>query len=105
MKGFGRLTLVGVQLVVLAGLIALTLSGCAGAPPPLVQTRIQVDRVSLPAGLLSCEGSPALGDWSQQSAVADYIVRLHEAWADYSQDVAAIAHIETSAPPVPVAAK
>ncbi len=100
----GRFGVAAVQLVLLVVVLAISLAGCA-APPPLVETRIQVERVRLPGGLLSCEGAPVLGDWRRQSAVADYVVRLHEAWADCSQDVAAIAQIENSAPGAPVAAK
>jgi len=85
----------------LAGL--LLLSGCAAAPAPQVETRIQMERVTLPVGLLSCASEPALNDWTMQSGVADYVVRLHEAYADCSNTVSAIAHIETSAPPAPAA--
>lgn len=75
-------------------LALLVLAGCATPPPPLVETRIQVERVTLPLGLLTCAGEPALNAWNLQSDVADYIVRLHEAWADCHDDVGAIAQIE-----------
>jgi hypothetical protein len=97
----GALLLAGLApaCAALAGLVLL--SGCAAAPAPQVETRIQVERVTLPAGLLACESEPSLGDWTMQSGVADYVVRLHEAYADCSNTVSAIAQIETSAPPAP----
>lgn len=86
-------------LLMVAGLAALLiLSGCASAPPPQVVTRTEVVRVPLPAGLLRCQGEPAVGAITMQSQVADYIVRLHEAWADCHDDVAAIAQIENTPP-------
>lgn len=106
MKTRSRKAIALVQGMMLAGLVAVALSGCATpAPAPIVETRIQVERVTVPAGLLTCEAEPVLGPWNLQSQVADYIVRLHEAWADCSDTVASIKQVESSAPPTPVAAK
>ena len=85
----------------LSGLALLALAGCAVPPGPVMQTRIQVERVTLPAGLLTCASEPALNAWTMQSDVADYIVRLHEAWADCHADVGAIAQIEAVHPSPP----
>ena len=78
-------------------LLPLLLSACAGTAPPVVETRVQVERVTLPSGLLSCSPAPALGDWSMQSGVARYIVRLNEAYIDCRDTVGAIAGIESGA--------
>lgn len=107
MKTRSRRAIVMVQGIMLAGLVAVALSGCstpAPVPAPIIETRIQVERVTIPAALLTCEAEPALGPWNLQSQVADYIVRLHEAWADCSNTVASIAQVESSAPPAPAPA-
>jgi hypothetical protein len=75
------------------------LTGCAATPAPVVETRIQVERVTVPPGLLTCMARPAVGTWTLQSQVADYIVRLDEAYHDCADDVAAIAQLE--AQPLP----
>jgi hypothetical protein len=63
------------SLYVLFGLVAL--AGCAGAPPPVVVTKIQVERVTVPAALLTVPDEPAVPvGATKQSQVADYIVRL-----------------------------
>jgi hypothetical protein len=96
------LLVLGGGLPACALLIALVLAGCAApVPAPIIQTRIQVERVTLPAGLLTCQAEPALGTWTTQAQVADYVVRLHEAWQDCHQTVASIAQIENTAPPAP----
>ena len=75
----------------------LPLAGCA-APAPVL-TRVQMVRVTVPAGLLSCEEEPAIGTMTMQSQVADYLVQLREAGADCRADVAAIAKIEATPGP------
>jgi hypothetical protein len=35
------------------------LAGCAKPPPPVIQTRIQVERVTIPPSLLTCIPAPA----------------------------------------------
>jgi hypothetical protein len=86
-----------VCIVVTAAL--LMLQGCASAlPAPVVETRTVVEHVTLPAGLLTCAGEPAIGPYTLQSQVADYLVRLHVAYKDCRNDVAAIAQIENPSP-------
>lgn len=81
-------------MLVLAFCLVGALVGCASAPT--VVTQVQVQRVTLPAGLLSCSGEPVITGYAMQSQVADYIARLHEAWADCHEDVASIARIENT---------
>jgi hypothetical protein len=98
MKIKPRIAVLTVQGLVLAGLLALTLCGCAAPPPaPPELTRIQVERVTLPPGLLTCMPEPAAGNFTLQSQVADYLVQLQEAGADCRDTVAEIATIETQA--------
>ena len=93
-----RKAVLAAQAIMLGGLIAVGLMGCA-APAPIVQTRIQVERVTVPASLLSCTPEPAIDNITLQSQVADYIVRLQEAGADCRATVAAIAQIEAAPAP------
>ncbi len=80
----------------------LVLTGCGvPAPVPVMMTEQQVERVALPQGLLQCQGEPKVTGWAIQSQVADYIVRLREAYQDCHNDVAAIAQIENSPPVSP----
>jgi hypothetical protein len=93
-----RTRVLGVQVVLLLGLIVVSLAGCAApVPAPVVETRIQVERVTLPPGLLSCMAEPPVPDMTLQSQVADYWVRLEIAGADCRDTVSAIAQIENAA--------
>jgi hypothetical protein len=82
----------------LAMSLAVVLAGCSSSAPPPVLTKTVVERVTVPAGLLACEAEPAIGAYTLQSQVADYVVRLHEAWADCHEDLSAIAQLETAPP-------
>lgn len=83
--------------------LAAMLAGCAApAPQPQVITKIEVERVTLPAGLLSCTPEPSPGPaWTRQSQVADYVVRLDEAAQDCRNTVSSIATIEKAGAPAP----
>ncbi|MFP5250229.1 MAG: hypothetical protein ACLGP3_10430 [Acidobacteriota bacterium] len=95
-RAFMMRVLAGVTPALLLVLV-LMLGGCAApAAAPEVLTRVQVQRVTLPAGLLHCEDEPRVTGYALQSQVADYIVRLHEAYEDCHDDVAAIAQTENS---------
>ncbi len=84
----------------LSSFLAFGLTACAQpAPAPQVITKIQVERVTLPAGLLTCAPEPDAGPpWTTQAQVADYLVRLEEAGADCRDTVNAIAGIEKVSP-------
>jgi hypothetical protein len=87
---------------ILIGLIVLALPSCSAPPAPPVMTKVVVERVTIPAGLLSCAPEPQIGTITLQSQVADYIVRLEEAGADCRDTVSSIAKIEaTPAPAAP----
>jgi hypothetical protein len=60
-----------------ASIIGLALlAGCAAAPPPIVQTRIEVERVTIPPPLLTCMAAPPVPVHAKlQSQVADWITR------------------------------
>jgi hypothetical protein len=99
MKIKRRATVLTLQGLALAGLLALTLCGCAApAPAPPELTRIQLERVTLPPGLLTCMAEPPASDFTLQSQVADYLVQLQEAGADCRDTVNEIATIETQPP-------
>lgn len=83
--------------VALAVVIVLALAGCA-APTPVTLTRTVVVREKVPAALLSCAGAPRVPDATLQSQVADYVIRLHAAWLDCSETVAAIGNFTNGKP-------
>jgi hypothetical protein len=93
-----RRTMVVLQVLAIGLLAAVLLSGCATPPAPsVVQTRYEVERVTLPAGLLSClPAPPAAPVPILQSGVATYLVRLDEAYQDCADTVASIAQIENA---------
>jgi hypothetical protein len=70
--------------------VAALLTGCAGAPPAISVTRTVVVHERVPEALLTCAGAPTVPAATLQSQVATYVIRLHAAWADCSQTVAAI---------------
>ena len=83
----------------LSGLLSALTACAAPEPAPQVITKIQVERVTLPAGLLSCAPEPDVGPaWTTQAQVADYVVRLEEAGADCRDTVNSIAAIEKGVP-------
>jgi len=67
------------------------LAGCAGAPPPQVLTKLQVERVTVPAALLTVPDEPAVPTGRMQSDAADYIVHLKINDDECHLDVGAIA--------------
>ena len=78
-------------------LAALALAGCATAPP-VTLTRTVVVREKVPVALLTCAGAPAVPVATLQSQVADYVIRLHAAWLDCSDTVAAIRNFSDGKP-------
>ncbi len=82
----GALALLGLAL----------LSGCASAPPPpIVETRIQVERITIPPALLTCLPAPAPpAGAALQSAVADWIARFWIADASCRSDLTEIAALQ-----------
>lgn len=76
---------------------ALVLAGCT-TTPPVTLTRTVVVREKVPPALLACAGAPAVPDATLQSQVADYVIRLHAAWLDCSQTVAAIRNFSDGKP-------
>ena len=57
-------------------LSVLLLAACGIAPPQQVLTKMQVERVTVPAALLVVPDEPAVPHSRMQSAAADYIVHL-----------------------------
>jgi len=76
---------------------AVFLAGCA-TPTPVTLTRTVVVRERVPVALLSCAGAPSVPDAKLQSQVADYVIRLHAAWMDCSETVAAIRNFSDGKP-------
>jgi hypothetical protein len=74
------------------GLAALfCLAGCASPPPPQLLTKLQIERVTVPATLLTVPAEPAVPSGRMQSAAADYIVHLKINDDECHLDVGAIA--------------
>jgi hypothetical protein len=74
------------------GVVAmLCLAACASAPAAMVLTKVQVERISVPAALLTVDAEPSLPGGRMQSAAADYIVQLKFNDDECHSDVAAIA--------------
>lgn len=69
----------------------LCLAACAGSPAAMVLTKNQVERITVPAALLTVDAEPALPSSRMQSAVAYYIVHLKVNDDECHSDVAAIA--------------
>jgi hypothetical protein len=69
----------------------LCLAACAGAPTATVLTRTQIERVIIPASLLTVATEPAVPTSRMQSAAADYIVHLKINDDECHLDVGAIA--------------
>jgi hypothetical protein len=72
-------------------LAPLPVVGCAVEAPPEVLTRLQVERITVPAALLSLPNEPAVPQSRMQSAAADYILRLKFNDDECHHDVASIA--------------
>ena len=74
------------------GVVAmLCLADCASSPAGMVLTRTQVERITVPATLLTVSAEPGLPGSRMQSAAADYIVRLKLNDDECHSDVEAIA--------------
>jgi hypothetical protein len=74
------------------GVVAmLCLTACTSSPAPMVLTKSQVDRITVPAALLTVDAEPEPPASRMQSAAADYIVRLKVNDDACHSDVAAIA--------------
>lgn len=74
------------------GVVAmLCLAACTSSPAAMVLTKTEVERVTVPAALLSVDAEPALPRSRMQSAAADYIVHLKFNDDTCHSDVAAIA--------------
>ncbi len=75
---------------------AICLTACA---QPRLETRLQIERVTVPAELLACEPQPEppAGIYTQ-AAVATFIVDLADAGQDCRERLARIAALQ-SAPP------
>ncbi len=69
----------------------LCLAACASAPTATVLTRTQIERVMVPASLLTVAKEPAVPTSRMQSAAADYIVHLKINDDECHLDVGAIA--------------
>ena len=81
------------------------LSGCA-SPEPAILIKTQIERLTPPAPLLTCQDSPDPPDSPDgaplaQSAVAEFILRLWEAGEDCRGKLAAIRALVDSAPDPP----
>lgn len=72
------------------------LAGCATAPPPpIVQTRIEVQRITIPPALLSCPPAPPVPvNATLQSQVADWIARFDIADAACREDLTQIGALQ-----------
>jgi hypothetical protein len=81
------------RICIISGAFAV-LAGCAAAPKPVVLTQIKIERVTVPAALLTCAAQPAPGNITLQSQLADYIIDLAAAGADCRDDVAAISRLQ-----------
>ncbi|HTQ70633.1 MAG TPA: hypothetical protein VMH92_03965 [Acidocella sp.] len=78
--------------------IAAALTGCATspAPPPIVETKIEVQRITIPAALLTCPPAPDVPiNPKLQSAVADWIARSYIADSACREDLAEIAALQS----------
>jgi hypothetical protein len=69
----------------------LSLAGCASSPAAMVLTKSQVERITVPASLLTVETEPTVPSSRMQSSAADYIVHLKVNDDECHSDVAAIA--------------
>ncbi len=69
----------------------LCLTACGRVPAPAVLTKIQVERVTVPASLLTIAGEPAVPSSRMQSAAAGYLVHLKTNDDECHLDVAEIA--------------
>ena len=78
------------KAALLLALSPVLLTGCASSEPPLVVTKIQVERVTPPMGLLACLSDPEPPVTESQAVVASYLVNLWEAWADCSGKIDAL---------------
>lgn len=64
-----------------------------------LQTQLQIERVEIPAALLTCQPSPEPPiEPFTQADVAGYIVDLHSAGADCRERLATIAALQAAQP-------
>ncbi len=69
----------------------LCLAACARSPAPTVVTRSEIERVTVPAALLTVAAPPPVPAGRMQSTAADYLVRLKINDDECHLDVGAIA--------------
>ncbi len=72
-------------------LLMLSLAACATEAKPQILNKLQIERVTVPAALLTVPDEPAVPAQRMQSAAADYIVHLKINDDECHLDVAAIA--------------
>ena len=94
MKPKGKLRRRWARNVSLGLISLLSLAACADAPRPQLITQLQLERVTVPATLLSIPDEPAVPESRMQSAAADYIVDLKINDDECHLDVGAIAALQ-----------
>lgn len=85
-----RSSLARLSAAPLALICALPLMACADSPPVPPPVQIRVERVTVPAELLTCQAAPPVPDARDQAEVADYVVDLWAAGDDCRAKVRAI---------------
>ncbi len=74
----------------------MLLTGCA---QPRLQTKVQLERLEIPAELLTCQAAPEPpAEPYSQADVAAYIVDLHSAGDDCRERLARIAALQNNQP-------
>ena len=79
--------------------VCAMLAGCSQAR---LQTQVRIERLAIPAELLTCQPAPEPPDVPYtQADVAIYIVDLHSAGADCRERLARIAQLQNNQPKEP----